>query len=410
MKLFFNILIFIFLTNGIIAQDATEVYKKAASSTVTIETDLGFGSGFFISENILATNYHVIEGAKEVFCYTSNITTKYIIVGYLGVDKSNDLILLKVQGLNRPALKISSSSTTQGQKVFVIGSPKGLPATISDGIISGLRDFEGNKLIQITAPISPGSSGGPLLNANGELIGISVSQIKEGQNLNFAIPVSYLEILLNFKTPDPSPINTLYSFSGSLQDNRDGKRYKTIRIGRQIWMAENLKAIVYNDGVEIQFVNEETKWKNLTSPAFCYTPPTNKNNSSVIYNWYVINTGRICPIGWHVPTDREWTILTDYLGGLEVAGGKLKEIGYTHWDTPNTGATNESGFAAIPSTHRSGYTGLYDTLGGVSLWWSASENGSGGTSYRGVGNGNSGVATGDDANKTNGFSVRCIKD
>lgn len=199
------------LCKSVISQDATLIYKGTANSTVTIETDISLGSGFFVAPNIIATNYHVIEGATQAFCYLNNSEVKYKVDGYLAADKSVDLILLKVSTLTKPALVFSNEGVDPGQKVYVIGSPKGLPATISDGIVSGMRDFKGYKLIQMTAPISPGSSGGPILNAKGQLIGISVSQLSEGQNLNFAIPKSYLELLLQFKKEVPISISTLYS-------------------------------------------------------------------------------------------------------------------------------------------------------------------------------------------------------
>jgi len=193
------------------AQDATQIYKNTVNSTVTIETDNSLGSGFFVADNIIATNYHVIEGASFAYCYTNNSSTKFKIEGYLAADKSVDLILLKVSGLNRTAIKMASASITPGQKIYALGSPKGLPATISDGIVSGLRDFEGYKLIQMTAPISPGSSGGPVLNQQGELVGVSVSQLKDGQNLNFAIPKSNVQLLLSYKQNYPSSFSSLYS-------------------------------------------------------------------------------------------------------------------------------------------------------------------------------------------------------
>ena len=221
---------FLFITcfaSTVLAQDATLIYKNNVNSTVTIETDIGLGSGFFIGENIIVTNYHVIEGATEAYCYTNNSSEKYKIAGFIAKDKSVDLILLKVIELNRPAIKMANSPSILGQKIYVLGSPKGLPATISDGIISGLRDFDGTKLIQITAPISPGSSGGPVLNSSGELIGVSVGQFTEGQNLNFAIPKSNLESLLSLTTDDPISISTLFNKFGSFIDNRDGITYKT---------------------------------------------------------------------------------------------------------------------------------------------------------------------------------------
>ena len=181
------------------SQDTTIIYKNTVNSTVTIETDNGLGSGFFVGENIIATNYHVMRDASRAICYSNNSTTKYKIDGIMASDVTSDLILLKVNGLNKPSLKMAKSLVSPGQRVFVIGSPKGLLATITDGIVSGLREFKNLSLIQISAPISHGSSGGPVLNANGELVGISVAQYTDGQNLNFAIPTSNLETLLKNK-------------------------------------------------------------------------------------------------------------------------------------------------------------------------------------------------------------------
>jgi len=207
MRIFY---IFFFIQINVFGQNAVTVYNKVSQSTVTIETNDGaLGSGFFVSNNIIATNYHVIEGATSANCFLIGSNFPYKIDGFLAVDKNVDLVLLKVSSLNKPAIKLSTVKDVIGQNIFVIGSPKGLPGTISDGIISGYRDFDGTKLIQMTAPISPGSSGGPVLNSNGELVGISVSQLKNGQNLNFAIPRSYLEILMTYKKEYPEDLSKL---------------------------------------------------------------------------------------------------------------------------------------------------------------------------------------------------------
>ena len=234
MKYLFIISLVLYPISHYFSQDASLIYNKTVNSTVTIETDIGLGSGFFVAPNIIATNYHVMEGALNATCYLNNSNTKYKIDGYLAADKSVDLILLKVSTLNKPAIKFASTTFSIGNKVYVIGSPKGLPATISDGIISGMRDYEGYKYIQMTAPISPGSSGGPVLNSAGELIGISVSQLTEGQNLNFAIPKSYLETLLNYKKDSPMGLSTLYNSSETDIDNSESNFYekdKTYEIG-----------------------------------------------------------------------------------------------------------------------------------------------------------------------------------
>jgi hypothetical protein len=217
-----------------LSQDATLIYKNTVNSTVTIETDNGLGSGFFVAPNIIATNYHVVEGAVQAYCYLNNSSVKYKIDGYVAADKSVDLVLLKVSSLSRPSLPMATETVSPGQKIYVIGSPKGLPATISDGIISGMRDFDEYKLIQMTAPISSGSSGGPVMNARGQLVGISVSQLTEGQNLNFAIPKSYLEVLLQFKKENPFSLSTLKTRGSSSASSKKTNYYekdKTYDIG-----------------------------------------------------------------------------------------------------------------------------------------------------------------------------------
>lgn len=416
------ILIIIYYASKVVAQDATLIYKNSVNSTVTIETDIGLGSGFFISESVIVTNFHVIEGAREAYCYTNNSSMKYRIEGYLAIDKSVDLILLKVIGLNRIPLKIATSSVSPGQKVYVIGSPKGLPATISDGIVSGLRDFEGFKLIQITAPISPGSSGGPVLDAKGELIGVSVGQYKEGQNLNFAIPKSYLELLLSHKTVDPLSITALYGLTSSFTDARDGQTYKTVKVGNQIWMAENLNATQLNDGTSISLipaVSDLSFWVNLSTPGYYWynNDPAYKYTYGALYNWFTVNTGRLCPDGWHVPSDREWTELTDYLGGEGVAGNKLRETGTIHWENNNSGANNESGFNALPGGFRKA-DGSFEGIGFVGGWWSSTEYGIRTSSngyrtlgiwYRLVGTGISSVFRSDNLRQC-GYSIRCVRD
>ena len=394
MKQYILSLIGIIFCGQLIAQvDATVIYNNTVNSTVTVETDIGLGSGFFIDKNIIVTNYHVIEGATIAYCYTNNDATKYEIDGYVAVDTSVDLILLKVTSLNKTPLKFATSAATPGQKVYVIGSPKGLSATISDGIISGLRDFGGYKLIQITAPISPGSSGGPVLNSNGELIGVAVCQLKEGQNLNFAIPKTNVELLLNFKKDYATSIKSLYVPPPPIQDNystfidsRDGKTYNTVKIGTQTWMAENLNY--------------------KTSDSWCYdNNSSNCNTYGRLYTWEAALNA--CPSGWHLPTDAEWITLTNYLGGEDVAGGKLKST--TGWDSPNTGATNSSGFLALPSGACGGNDGSFSSVGHHGYWWSSTEDYTDYAWFRYMDYDYSYVLR-DYSSKSSGWSVRCLKD
>ena len=120
---------------------------------------------------------------------------------------------------------------------------------------------------------------------------------------------------------------------GNVTDD-DGNVYHSVTIGTQVWMVENLKTTKYNDGTSIPLVTDATDWHNLLTPGYCWNnndEATYKATYGALYNWYTVNTGNLCPTGWHVPGDAEWTTLTTYLGGEDVAGGKLKEVGITHW-------------------------------------------------------------------------------
>jgi uncharacterized protein (TIGR02145 family) len=396
MKRAIIILIITGFISTLLAQDATLIYKNTVNSTVTIETDIALGSGFFVADSVIATNYHVIDGATEAFCYTDNSSKKYKIEGYLAVDKSIDLILLKVHGLNRKSLKMSPNSVIPGQKVFVIGSPKGLPATISDGIVSGLRDFNGYRLIQISAPISPGSSGGPVFDGKGELIGVSVAQFEGGQNLNFAIPKSNLDSLLMTKATSPLPITSLYSLTSSIIDQRDGKSYKTKKIGNQTWMLENLNF----DTHPVLFENQPS----ISSDSWCYEG--NSLNCSKYVILYILKYAmNVCPQNWHLPSYTEWITLINFLGGENIAGGKLKS--QTGWNDPSNGGTNEISFSALPGGW--GAPTMPSHLGNIGLWWSSTEANTSEIYSIMIYNNKSNVKTFNYA-KIMGASVRCIKD
>jgi uncharacterized protein (TIGR02145 family) len=172
----------------------------------------------------------------------------------------------------------------------------------------------------------------------------------------------------------------------------DGNTYNTVLIGTQCWTKENLKVTKYNDGTVIPLNNTNTSgtvstvWQGLTTGA--YTVYDNESNTGAnatnygfLYNWFaaagIITNGgsptkNICPTDWHVPTDTEWTALTDSIGGTSVAGGKMKSIGTTYWNSPNTDATNESGFSALPGGGRS-YDGSFVVIRNYAFFWSTSE-------------------------------------
>lgn len=186
------------------AQTAQEIAKKAFGSTVLLVMEdakgqpLSLGSGFFVRDGQIASNLHVVEGAARGYAKLVGQKTKYDIEGATAVDPERDLVVLKISAAGSPVLSLGSSDAVQvGESVYAVGNPQGLEGTFSQGIVSSIRDVGTDKLLQITAPISPGSSGGPVLNARGEVIGVSVATFRGGQNLNFAIPANYLKTLLD---------------------------------------------------------------------------------------------------------------------------------------------------------------------------------------------------------------------
>ena len=192
----------------------------------------------------------------------------------------------------------------------------------------------------------------------------------------------------------------------------DGNTYRVVQIGNQVWMAENLRTARYNDGTAIPLVTNNSSWSNLSTPAYCWHE-NDKNQYAVpygaLYNWYTVNTGKLCPTGWHVPSDAEWTTLTTFLGGTSVAGGKMKQTGTARWRSPNTGATNSSGFSGVPGGGRLNYVGTFYNMGYYGGWWSS-------TAYSDL-NAWGRRLDYDGAyvhryyySKSYGFSVRCLRD
>ena len=207
----------------------------------------------------------------------------------------------------------------------------------------------------------------------------------------------------------------------------DGNSYKTVKIGTQEWLAENLRTTQYNDATAIPQVTNKIEWTELITPAYCWynNDATNKAIYGALYNWYTINTNKLCPSGWHVPTDLEWDVLMDY---LKDDAGKLKERGTTHWLSPNTRATNESGFSALPGGYRSGLvydyydfynnkyvdgsliSGTFMGLQDSGYWWSSTQSSDTTALIRYIGYFDDILWNGNCLIKGPGFSVRCLKD
>lgn len=190
----------------------------------------------------------------------------------------------------------------------------------------------------------------------------------------------------------------------------EGNVYNTVKIGNQCWLRENLKSTKLNDGTLIPNVTDYIAWTNITTFAYCWPNNDSTFGQGGLYNWYTVETGKLCPLGWHVPSYSEDSLLIAYLGGESVAGGKLKEVGTTHWASPNTGATNESGYTAIPTFFRN-YFGMW--RGNNATWWTTTLSG---TIYHwvmrvGYNSAAAGIYIDDEACRANsGNTVRCLKD
>ena len=199
---------------------------------------------------------------------------------------------------------------------------------------------------------------------------------------------------------------------GTLTDI-DGNIYKTITIGNQTWMAENLKTTKYSDGTLIGTTSPASLDifdENFPKYQWVYNgTESNVSTYGRMYTWYALTSScNICPSDWHIPTDSEWESLIDYLGGYEVAGSKLKETGLTHWQSPNEEVTNETGFTALPGGYRFYYGGFFD-LGKYGIWWTSTEASTIFARMHYM-EASSGIVGWNIADKKIGYSVRCIRD
>jgi len=180
----------------------------------------------------------------------------------------------------------------------------------------------------------------------------------------------------------------------------------------QVWMAENLKTTKYNDGTSIPFITDNSTWIGLTTPGYSWLNNDEGFKSTVggLYNFYAVNTGKLCPAGWHVPDRTELTTVEYNLGGIAVAAGKLKENGTDHWKSPNVGATNETGFTAVPAPDRDPGTGTFISIdGSYSCWWLSSTYSTIYADYFSIVNENGRLQNDGSGAYQFGFPVRCIK-
>jgi len=232
-----------------------------------------------------------------------------------------------------------------------------------------------------------------------------VMQYTTGNRLKItAFSGNYSTVIIDMPTSGKTITFNFISFTDG-----DGNNYPVVQIGTQIWMAENLKATKLNDGTPIENVTDTTAWSILYSPAYCVwgNDAANKDVYGVLYNWYTVQTGKLCPSGWHVSTDDDWKTLDKNIPG-DWDASKMKETGTAHWPSPNSAATNETGFTALPGGHR-GNLGNFYAKGGNGQWWCSTEYSYTNAWSRGILN-EFGEVLRKNNSKVSGQSVRCLKD
>ncbi len=326
---------------------------------------------------------------------------------------------------NGPAVVELFDITGQPVLKHVCNSLAGIQSFCVSGLPSGIFTIRVSVLdeLHVSKIVSSGNG-----NGNTEIHDLSVSKDKitplkssastiqmeynDGDLLLFkAISGDYSTISTLIPTQDTTVTSNFVSATDG-----DNNHYATVTIGTQVWLAENLKTTRYNDGSDIPYITSPSAWMQQSSAAYTWYNNNFAANGAVygaLYNWYAVDLAsngnrNVCPVGWHVPSDSEWTNLSDFLGGDPVAGGKLKETGIVHWSSPNTDATNLTGFTALPGGLRH-YDGSFGMLADHGSWWSTTVSGTGEVWIRDIYAQSADFGRYEFAKKS-GFSIRCLKD
>jgi uncharacterized protein (TIGR02145 family) len=368
-------------------------------------------TGFKIERKTAQTNYTLIGNSNaDVTTYTdntvlNNIPYTYRVYAYNNVGNSltysNEFSITSIGIPVLTTLPITSVSYTSAVSGGNISDNGGANVT-TRGIV---WDTNPNPNISLSTKTVNGNGNGTF-NSNMSSLTPSTNYYVRAYATN-SKGVGYGENI-SFTT------TVLYSNGNGLTDIC-GNNYPSVIIGQQDWMKKNLDVCKYRNGDVIPQVQDPTQWENLITGAWCYYQNNSANGTvyGKLYNHYaVVDPRGLAPQGWHVPSYAEWNILVATIGGSSIAGGKLKEVGTNHWNNPNTGATNESGFTALPggirnSSFSSLANGYFLGINTQAFWWSNPYNpqGSFGCSYNQVEAGGS-----DEIFYNSGLSVRCVKD
>jgi uncharacterized protein (TIGR02145 family) len=316
------------------------------------------------------------------------------------------------------AVEVASAASAAVTPATVPDSPTGVVATAGDTWASvafvAPTNSGGSAITGYTVMSNPGN-----ISGSGTTSPINVTGLTNGTAYTFtvvatnAVGSSVSSSSSTAVTPRVCPTSTITDI--------DGNTYNTIIIDSQCWMKENLKTSRYRNGVSIPIVTDATGWGSLTTGGRSWynnDSTTYENPYGNLYNWYALaDSIGLCPTGWGVPTDAEWTTLTTYLGGSTVAGSKMKATGTTYWSSESAGTDNSSGFSALPGGIRYydgslTYDGSFDYITDLAFFWSATESDSNTAWIRYLSNLNGLVTRLNSiySSKSNGASIRCLKD
>jgi uncharacterized protein (TIGR02145 family) len=376
------------------------VNANGNSTTVIFEYGITTSYGSTAPESPLTvTGSSIININTAVTGLTSGSLYHYRIkaINAGGTTYSDDLTFFTL--CSAPSATTNSATNIENTSVTFNGSVNANGCSTNVTFDYGLTTSYGLTLTAVQSPVN----GATLKNVN-----VVVSGLTSGLTYHYRLKainsgetVYGGDIIFATKVADP-----------------DGNVYNTITIGVQVWMKENLKTTKFNDGTSIPLITDGTTWSGLTTPGYCWWNNIGSNEYGALYNWYTVNTGKLCPLGWHVPTDAEWSALIKYIDSnanpqnspeSSIAGGKLKETGTNHWNSPNTGATNETNFTAFAGGYRSVINGNFGLVGTNGYYQSATQVAEPSLWNRGLMNYNTNITRGT-SSKSDGLSVRCLRD
>jgi uncharacterized protein (TIGR02145 family) len=384
--------------NGILTQG---IAAASVSSSVPYTGDNG---GTYTAQNIISTGVTGLTAALAAGTFTD--------------------------GVGSLTYTITGTPATSGTASFALNIG-GQTCTLARTVLTNLPSLSTTSITSITNTTA--ISGGNIISDGGSTIAVRGVCWSTSQNPTIALTTKTTNgtgtgnFISNLASLSPNTmyyvrayatnsIGTAYGTEVSFTTapttltDVDGNVYNTVTIGNQVWMKENLKVTKYRDGTIIPTGYDNTTWQNTTSGAYAIYNNDAANNVTYgkLYNWYaVVNPRELCPAGWHVPYDSEWQTLITFLGGYSVAGGKMKKNGTQNWSSPNTNATNESGFTGLGAGYRSN-VGTFTNIGLYGVWWHYSTWINPNYFYLRNDSGNAFISN--NLNKGNGLSVRCIRD